>query len=71
MTDEENAKRRFHLFLMIRLFGLALFLLGIAIAFSDMLRPGGWPLVGGVLAITGALDALYASRVARRASERK
>jgi len=71
MSEDETEKRRFHLFAIIRLFGVGLFLLGTAIAFTDLLRPGGWRLLGGVLAITGALDAVYASRVVRRASERK
>lgn len=71
MTDDEMEKKRFRLFVVIRLFGVGLFLLGTAIAFTDFLKPGGWPLLGGILAITGALDAVYASRVVRRASERK
>jgi membrane protein implicated in regulation of membrane protease activity len=71
MTEDEIAKKRFHAFLVIRLFGVALFILGTAIAFSDLLRPGGWPLLGAVLAITGVVDAMYASRIVKRASERK
>lgn len=71
MTDEETAKKRFHIFLVIRLFGVALFILGTAIAFSDLLKPGGWPLLGAVLAITGVIDAVFASRVVKRMSERK
>ena len=71
MTEDESAKKRFHAFLVIRLFGVALFILGTAIAFSDILRPGGWPLLGAVLAITGVVDAVYASRIVKRASERK
>lgn len=71
MTEEETAKKRFYIFLVIRLFGVALFILGTAIAFSDLLRPGGWPLLGAVLAITGVVDAVFASRVVKRASERK
>ncbi|MCF2515328.1 hypothetical protein LVY65_09665 [Sphingomonas sp. G124] len=71
MTEDEIAKKRFHAFLVIRLFGVALFILGTAIAFSDILRPGGWPLLGAVLAITGVVDAVYASRIVKRTSERK
>jgi len=71
MTDEEIAKKRFQIFMVVRLFGVALFLIGTAIAFSDLLKPGGWPLLGAVLAITGVIDAVFASRVVKRASERK
>ena len=70
MTDEEMWKKRFLLFVVIRLFGVALFLAGTAIAFTDLLKPGGWPLLGGVLAITGALDAVFAPKVIKGMPER-
>ena len=49
-----------------RLFGVATFLLGVAIAYSDLVRPGGWPLVGGILAICGVIDAVFAPKLLRR-----
>lgn len=70
MRDEELWKKRFQIFAAIRLVGVATFLLGLAIAFSDLVRPGGWPLLGGVLAIIGAIDALVAPRVLKRGWER-
>lgn len=70
MTDGDVWKRRFRLFLAIRLVGLATFLLGIAIAFSDLVRPGGWKLVGGLLAVMGAIDAVVAPRILKRGWER-
>lgn len=63
MVDEALWRRRFHLFMAVRLAGLATFFLGIAIAYSDLVREGGWPLVGGVLAIMGAIDAAFAPRL--------
>jgi hypothetical protein len=54
MTAEE-AKRQFIIFAILRVGGLILFLLGIAIAFTDLLRPGGWKLLGGILVIVGAI----------------
>lgn len=66
MTDDEVWKRRFRLFLAIRLVGLATFLLGIGIAFSDLVRPGGWKLLGGLLAVIGAIDAVVAPRILKR-----
>jgi hypothetical protein len=56
-------RRRFQLFMLARLIGLATFLLGIAIAFSGLARPGGWPLLGGLLAVAGAIDAVFAPRL--------
>ena len=69
--NEQLWRTRFLVFTLIRLAGLALFLIGIAIAFSDLVQPGGWPLLGGLMAIAGAIDALFAPRMLRRAWERQ
>lgn len=66
MADEEIWKKRFLIFSLARLFGLAMILLGIAVAYSDLLRPGGWPVVGIVLAVMGALDALFSPRLLKK-----
>ena len=68
MADKDEAlwKRRFALFMAARLFGLAVFLAGVAIAFSDLVREGGWPLVGGLLAIMGALDAVFSPKLLKK-----
>jgi hypothetical protein len=71
VTDDELWKRRFRTFLAIRLVGLATFLAGIAIAFSDLLQPGGNKLLGGLLAVMGALDAMIAPRILKRGWERQ
>lgn len=70
MTDERLWRKRFQLFAAIRIFGLATFLLGVAIAFTDLIRPGGWPLVGGILAVIGAIDAVLAPRILKKSWER-
>ena len=67
MIDETEWKKRFLLFSALRISGLALFLLGIAIAFSDLLKPGGWPLLGGILAILGAVEAVLIGRILKKA----
>ena len=67
--SDEVYRKRFHIFALVRLFGLGMFLLGIAIAYSDLLRPGGWKLLGGLLAIFGALDAVLAPRLLKKAWE--
>lgn len=66
MDDELLWKRRFLLFMGARLFGIAVLLLGAAIAFSDLLREGGMPVVGAIVAIMGALDALFAPRMLKK-----
>lgn len=67
MIDEAEWKKRFLIFSVLRISGLALFLLGIAIAFSDLLKPGGWPLLGGILAILGAVEAVLIGRILKKA----
>ena len=67
MIDEAEWKKRFLLFSVLRISGLALFLLGVAIAFSDLLKPGGWPLLGGILAILGAVEAVLIGRILKKA----
>ncbi len=67
MIDDGEWKRRFLVFSALRIAGLALFLLGIAIAFSDLLKPGGWPLLGGILAIVGAVEAVLIGRILKKA----
>ncbi|HVL79768.1 MAG TPA: hypothetical protein VM346_10855 [Sphingomicrobium sp.] len=71
MADEALWRRRFLLFMAARLFGLALFLGGVAIAFTDLIREGGWPLLGGILAVMGAIDAEFAPRMLRKMWEQE
>ena len=66
MDDETVWKRRFLIFMLIRLAGLATFLLGIAIAYSDLVREGGWPAVGAIIAIMGAIDSVFAPRLLKK-----
>lgn len=71
MNDEELWRKRFRLFAAVRLFGLLTFLLGVTIAFTDLVRPGGWPLLGGILAVIGAIDAVVAPRILKKGWERQ
>jgi membrane protein implicated in regulation of membrane protease activity len=71
MDDEALWKRRFLVFALIRLAGLATIFLGIAIAYSNLLREGGWPAVGLIVAIMGLIDAVFAPRLLRKQWERE
>jgi hypothetical protein len=71
MADEALWRRRFHLFMLVRVAGLATFLLGIAIIYTDLLREGGWPAVGAILAVLGALDAVFAPRMLKKVWEQQ
>lgn len=66
VPDDEEWKRRLALYSAARLPGLAVFMLGIAIAYSNLLRPGGWPQVGAVLAIVGGVGSILLPRAVRR-----
>lgn len=70
MTDDKIWRKRFQIFAAVRIAGLLIFFLGLAIAFSDLVRPGGWKLLGGVLAIAGIIDAMFAPRVLKRSWDR-
>jgi hypothetical protein len=71
MADDDLWKRRFFMFLLVRLFGLATFFLGIAIIYSDLLREGGWPAVGAILVIIGTIDAVFAPRLLKKLWEQQ
>jgi hypothetical protein len=66
VTDEDKWRRRFNLFMGIRLFGLLVFFAGLAIAFTNLLRPGGWPVVGSIVIILGLLDSVVAPRLLKK-----
>ena len=72
MTEEELLwKRRFHLFALVRLGGLLIFMLGMAVMLTDLVRPGGWPLPGGILVAIGVIDAVLAPRLLKRSWDKK
>ena len=66
MADERYYRNRLLAYTGARAFGLAVMLLGIAIIYSDLLREGGWPQVGAVIAIMGVIDALFAPRLLKK-----
>ena len=69
--DEDTARRRLLLYSLVRFGGVAIFFLGLAIIYTGLLRPGGWPRVGAIVAILGALDALFAPHLLKRAWDRQ
>lgn len=71
MADEDLWRSRFQMFVFIRLIGMATFALGVVIAYTGILRPGGWPLVGLIVAIVGAVDAVFAPRILKKVWEQQ
>ena len=66
MVDERKFRNRLLAYTGARMAGLAIFFLGIAIIYTDVLREGGWPQVGAVVAIMGVIDALFAPRLLKK-----
>ena len=67
MDDEALWRKRLLIYSLVRLGGVAIFFLGLAIIYTNLLRPGGWPQVGAVVAILGVIDAFFAPRLLKRA----
>ena len=71
MDDDAIWKKRLAIYSLVRLGGLAIFFLGLAIMYTNLLRQGGWPQVGAIMAIMGAIDALFAPRLLKREWDRQ
>jgi len=65
--DENVAKRRLLIYSLVRFAGFAVFLFGVAVIYTDLLRPGGWPQVGAIIAIMGIIDGFFAPRLLKKA----
>lgn len=67
MTDEDALwRKRFGIFAVLRISGLLLFLLGMAITFSDLVRPGGFLELGLLVIGLGLGDALLGPVLLKR-----
>ena len=66
-----SRKRRLLLYLRCGSAGLAIFFLGMAIIYTGLVRPGGWPQLGAIVAIMGVLDAIVRAAAAQEAWEER
>jgi membrane associated rhomboid family serine protease len=64
--DDATARRRLLIYTLVRFGGLAIFFIGIAIMYTNLLRPGGWPQVGAIVAIAGVIVSLLAPRLIKK-----
>ena len=71
MIDEDLARRRLLIYSLVRLGGLVIFFLGLAIMYTSLVRPGGWPQLGAIVAILGVVDSVLAPRLLKRAWDRE
>ena len=65
-VSEEEWKRRFGIFAILRVTGLAMMLAGAFGGMTDLLRPGGMPVLGIALGVVGAIDGLVVPTLLRR-----
>ena len=71
MDEDTRARNRLLAYTAVRFAGLAIFFLGIAVMYTNLLRPGGWPQVGAIIVILGVIDAVLAPRVLKKAWDRQ
>ena len=64
--DDAKWRKRLWAYSAVRLGGLAVFALGLAIFYTDWLREGDWPQVGAIVMILGLIDALLAPRILKK-----
>ena len=69
--DDDVARRRLLIYALLRMSGLLIFFLGIAIMYTGLIRPGGWPQLGAIVVIMGAIDAVFAPVLVKRAWDRQ
>ncbi len=70
MDDDSQARNRLLVYTAVRFGGVAIFFVGLAIIYTNLARPGGWPQLGAIVAIAGVIDAFFAPRVLKRAWDR-
>jgi hypothetical protein len=71
MDEDARARNRLLAYTAVRFAGLAIFFLGIAVMYTNLLRPGGWPQVGAIIVILGVIDAVLAPRMLKKAWDRQ
>lgn len=73
MSEENDDlwRKRLLIYTLVRFSGLLIFFLGVAIIYTNLVRPGGAPQLGAVVAIAGVIDAFFAPRLLKRIWDRE
>ena len=66
MDEDDIWRKRLLIYSLVRLAGVLIFLAGVAIIYTSVVRPGGWPQLGALVAIGGVILAFFAPRLLRR-----
>ena len=72
MTEDDALwRKRLLLYSLVRFGGVVIFFLGVAIMYTNLVRRGGAPQLGAIVAIMGAIDALFAPHLLKKAWDEK
>ena len=73
MSEENDDlwRKRLLIYTLVRFSGLIIFFLGVAIIYTNLVRLGGAPQLGAVVAIAGVIDAFFAPRLLKRVWDRE
>lgn len=71
MDQDDVWRKRLLIYTLIRMSGIAIFLFGVAIIYTGVIRPGGWPQLGAAVAILGVVDAFFAPRLLKSTWDRE
>ena len=71
MNDEAEARRHFLLFSAARLSGVALIVLGMAVAFTDLVRDGGFRQLGGLIIAIGTIEMVVVPLLIKQAWQKR
>jgi hypothetical protein len=69
--DDALWRKRLLIYSLVRFGGLVIFFLGLAIIYTNLVRSGGAPQLGAIVAIMGVIDALFAPRLLKKAWNEK
>lgn len=69
--DDDEAKRRLLIYTAVRFACVALVIFGVAVVYSNVLRRGGWPQLGAILCIVGAVASIAVPHALKRKWDRR
>jgi len=69
--DDKLYRERLLVYSLIRLGGVIIFFVGLAILYTRLVRPGGWPQMGAIVCILGVVIGLLAPRIQKKAWDRQ
>jgi hypothetical protein len=69
--DDRLYRERLIVYSLVRLCGLVIFFVGLAIIYTGLVRPGGWPRLGAIVCIVGVIAGLIAPRIQKKAWDRQ